>query len=138
MHVGVARADELVRGGERRLAGHQQHGQPAAEDVVHGGRRVGGADVDMHQHALAASGHQRVAGRHVRRGVLVRAADRLRHRLAALLAVGQLLDDRRMVGAEIAKEIVDADLVEAFQQEIGGRMGLRIGCRACVHGGVRG
>ena len=85
MHVGVARADQLVARGVGRLARHQQHRQPRAEQVVHRVRGVGGADVDVHQHGLAAAGHRRVAHRHVRRGVLVRAEHDVRHLLAALL-----------------------------------------------------
>ena len=75
VHVVVARAGQLAVGGERRLAGHQQHRQPAAIEVVHGVGGVGGADVDMHQHALAAAGHHGVAAGHVGGGVLMRADD---------------------------------------------------------------
>jgi hypothetical protein len=44
-----------------------------------------------------------------------------RRRFAALGAVRHLLDDRRMIGAQVAEQIVDADLVEPFEQVIGGR-----------------
>ena len=121
MHIGVARADQFVAGGVGRLARHQQHRQPGAENIVHGVGGIRRADVDMHQHALSAPGHEGKAARHVRRGVLVRAADDRRHLLAELFLVRHLLDDRGMVGAEIAEQIFDPDLVEAFEKVIRGR-----------------
>ena len=120
MHVGVARADQLVAGGVGRLARHQQHRQAAAEQVVHRVRGVGGADVDMHQHGLAAAGHRRVAHRHMRRGVLVRAEHHVRHLLAALLPLRHRLDRRRVVGAEVAEQVLDAELVQPLDEVIGG------------------
>ena len=117
MHVGVARADQLVAGRVRRLAGHQQHRQPAAEDIVHGGGGVGGADVDMHQHALAAPGHEGVARRHMGGGVLVRTGDDGRQRIAALSPVRDLLDDRRVIGAEIAEQVLDAELTQPSRKK---------------------
>ncbi len=134
MHVGVARADQFVVDRIGRLAGHQQHRQPAAEKIVHAVRGIGGADIDMDQHALAASGDQRIARRHMRGRVLVRAAHHAGHRLAAFPAMRHLVDDRRVIGAEIAEQIIDADLVEAFEQVIGrgeiGNIGLVSGLRA--------
>jgi hypothetical protein len=119
--VGVAGTNQLVVGCIGRLAGHQQHRQATAKHVVHGRCGVGGPDIDMHQYALAASRDGRVARGHVRRGVLVRATHDFRHRLAALAAMRHLFDDRRVIGAEIAEQILDADLVQAFNQIIGGR-----------------
>ena len=116
--VGVARADQFVMRGVRRLAGHQQHRQAAAIEIMHGVGGIGGADIDMHQHALAAAGDQRIAAGHVRGGILVRAAHDVRHRLAAFAAMRHLLDDRRMIGAEVTEQIVDADLLEALEQVI--------------------
>ena len=120
MHVRVARADQFPMRGVGRLAGHQQHRQPAAEKIVHGVRRVGGADIDMHEDALAAAGDQRITSGHVGGGVLVRATHDFRHRLAARAAMRHLLDDRCVVGAEITEEIIDADLFQAFEQVISG------------------
>ena len=111
MHMRVARADQFAVGRVRRLAGHQQHRQAAAIHVVHAVCGIGGTDVDVHQHTLTAPGDQRVAGGHVRRGILVRTAHDFRHFLAALAAMRHLLDDRRVIGAEITKQIFDADLV---------------------------
>ena len=111
MHVSVARTDQLVIDRIGRLTGHQQHRQTAAEQIVHAVCAIGGADIDMHQDALAAPGDQRVAGGHVRGGVLVRAAHHAGHRLAAFAAMRHLVDDRSMVGAEITEQVVDADLV---------------------------
>jgi hypothetical protein len=108
------------RCGERRLARHQQHGNAAAEQIVHRGAGVGGADVDMDQHALRLAGDERVAAGHVRGGVLVRAEDDVRQLLAALLAARHLLDDRRVVSAEVAEQMLDPNLVQAFQEIIGG------------------
>ena len=119
MNVGIARADELVVGGVRRFAGHQQNGQPAAEQVVHAVCGVGGADVDMDQDALAAPGDQRIAGRHMGGGVLVRAAHDAGHCVAAFLAMRHLVDDWSVIGSKIAKQIIDADLVQTLEQVIG-------------------
>ncbi len=58
VHVGVAGADQFVMRGVRRLARHQQHRQAAAVEIMHGVGGIGGADIDMHQHALAAAGDQ--------------------------------------------------------------------------------
>ena len=74
----------------------------------------------MDQHALAAAGHQRIAGRHVAGGILVRTAHDLGHRFAALPAVRHFFDDRRMIGAEVTKQILDADLAQALEQVISG------------------
>jgi hypothetical protein len=120
MHVGIAGADQFAARREWRLAGHQQHRDAAPEQVMHRGRGIGGADVDVHQHTLALSRHVGIAGRHMRRGVLVRAADDGRNGLAAFAPVRHLLDDRRVVGAEIAEQIVDADLGQPFEKEIRG------------------
>ena len=57
MHIGVARADELVIDGIGRLTRHQQHGQAATKQIVHAICGICGANIDMHQHALAATGH---------------------------------------------------------------------------------
>ena len=121
MNMGIARADQFAVACIGRLAGHQQHRQAAAKQVVHGRCRVGGPDIDMHQYALAASGDDRVARGHVRSSVLVRAAHDVRHRLAAPATMRHLLDDRHVIGAEIAEQILDADLVQAFNQIVGGR-----------------
>ena len=90
---------------------------------MHGIGGVGGADIDVDQHALAAAGHQRVSRRHMACGILMRTAHDLWHRFAALAAVRHFLDDRRVIGAEITKQIFDADLFEALEQIIRGREG---------------
>ena len=120
MHVSVARTDQLVAGRVGRLARHQQHRQTTAEHVVHRVRSVSRADIDVHQHGLAASGHRRVTHRHMRRCVLVRAEHHVRHLLAALVPVCQRLDRRRMVGAEVAEQVLDAEFVQALDEVIGG------------------
>ena len=139
VHVGVARADQFVVDRVGRLAGHQQHRQTAAIEVMHGVGGIGGADVDMDQHALAAAGDEGVARGHVGGGVLVRAAHHAGHRFAALLAMRHLVDDRGVVGAEIAKQIIDADLAQALEEIIGrgviGNVGVARGGRG--HGDAR-
>ena len=135
MHVGVARADQFAVGGVRRFAGHQQHRQSAAIGIVHAVGGVGGADIDVHQNALTAPGHQRIACGHVCGGVLVRTAHHFRHHLAALAAMRHLLDDRRVIGAEITEQILDADLVQAFEKIIGrGEIGnVGVAPDRCIH-----
>ena len=85
---------------------------------------VGGirrADVDVHQHTLTASGHEGESARHVCRRVLMRAADHRRQLFAEHLLVRHLLDDRRVIGTEIAEQVFDADLVEAFEKVVRSR-----------------
>ena len=53
---------------------------------------------------------------------------------AAAAPRGERLDDRRMVGAEIAEQVLDADIDEAFHEIIGSRVGLSIGTG--VHNGL--
>ncbi len=130
MHIGVARALELAARRERRLAGHQQHRDAAAEQVVHRGRGIGGADVDVHQHALAAPGHECVTGRHVGGGILVRAADDAGQRFAAAAPMRDLLDDRRMIGAEIAEQVVDPDFAQSLQEKVRRREIRLVGLRS--------
>ena len=88
---------------------------------MHGVGGVGGADVDVHQHALAAPGDKGVALGHVRRRILMRAVQYARHRLAEFLAMRHFLDDRSVIGAEIAEQILDAKFGKAFEKIIGGR-----------------
>ncbi len=82
---------------------------------------VRGADIDMDQHALAAAGDQRIARRHMGGCVLMRATHHVGHGVAAFTAVRHLVDDWRVVGSEIAEQVIDADLFQAFEQVIGGR-----------------
>src|SRR5262249_24320419 len=97
-------------------------GNAGAADVVQRHRRIGGAGIDMHHHALATAGGEEVAGRHVRRRDLVR-TDHGRWRLAAVALEGRpRLDDGRMVGAEVAEDVVAADLAQAFEKIVGRRM----------------
>ena len=101
------------------LAGHQQHRQAAAENIVHAVCGIGGADIDMDQHALTATRHQGIARGHMRRGIFVRTPHHTRHRLAAFAAMRDLIDDRGVIGSEIAEQVIDADLGQALEQEIG-------------------
>src|SRR4029450_3400758 len=70
----------------------------------------------MHHHALAAAGGEEVARRHVRRRYLVRADHGLGRLATVALEGGHRLDDRRVVGAEVAEDVVAADLGQAFEE----------------------
>jgi len=120
MHVGVAGANEFTVHGVGRPASHEQHRQPAPVHIVHGVGGIRGADIDVDEHPLTAAGHQRVARRHMAGGVLVRAAHDFGHCFAASASVCHFLDDRRVIGAEVTKQILDTDFFEAFEQIIGG------------------
>ena len=132
MHVGVARAQKLAARREGRLAGHQQHRDAGAAEIVQRHRRVGGAGIDMDHHALAAARRDGVARRHVHRGVLVRAEDGRGRRPVGALEGGHGLDQRRVIGAEVAEQIVEADLVQAFEEIVRRRVA---GLVAAVHAG---
>jgi hypothetical protein len=69
-------------------------------------------------------------------GVLVRTAHDFRQRLAAFAAMRELLDDRGVIGAEIAEQILDADLVQPFEQIISAGEIADIGIAPCrrIHG----
>ncbi len=116
VHVGVARPQKLAARGVGSAAGHQQNRDAGAADIVQGHRRIGGAGIDMHHHALAATGREEVARCHVRRRDLVRADHGLGRLSAVALEGGHRLDDRRVVGAEVAEDVVAADLGQAFEE----------------------
>ncbi len=69
---------------------------------------------------MATARHQRVAARHMNSRILVRAKNDRRHLSPDGLPRRHLFDDRRMIRSEIAKQILDADLVEAFEKIISG------------------
>ena len=85
----------------------------------------------MNQHALTTASDKGVAASHVSRGILVGAPDYFRHGRAKLPAICQFLDERRVVGSEIAEQILDTDLRQAFEEEVCGGAGPGIG--AGVH-----
>jgi len=60
-------------------------------------------EIDGHQHALTASGHECESARHVRRRVFMGTADHRRQLFAEHFLVRHLLDDRCVIGAEIAE-----------------------------------
>src|SRR6185437_7712004 len=74
--------------------------------------------------------------RHVGGGVLVRTGDDGGERVAALSPMRDLLDDRRVIGSEIAEQIFDPELAEPLQEKIGGRIGRAVGLApcSCFHG----
>src|SRR5262249_38733809 len=71
---------------------------------------------------LAAPGGDGVARRHVDRRVLVRAQHGRRKPAAVAAELRHRLDQRRMVGAEVAEQVVEADLVQAFEKVVRGRV----------------
>ena len=132
MHVGVARAQQLVARGVGRLAGHQHHRHAGAAEIVQRHRRVGGAGIDMDHHALAAPGGDGVARRHVHRRVLVRAKNGRRHLAAAAPEARHRLDQRRVVGAEVAEQVVEADLVQPLEEIMRRRMARFVAVHGCL------
>ncbi len=130
VHVGVARAQKLAARGEGRLAGHQHHRNARPAEIVQRHRRIGRSSIDMHHHALAAAGGDGIARRHVHGGVFVRAKDGSRHRAAGTPESSHRLDQRGMVGAEVAEQIVEAELVQSFEEI----MRRRVPCLIGVHG----
>ena len=128
MHVGVARAGQLPAHGVGRSSRHQQQRDAAAADVVRRHRRVRSPHVHVHHHGLPAPRHHRVAGCHVHRGVLVRAQHRRRQRAPLLAPARHLLDQRRVVGAQVAEQVLDADLVQAFEKEMRGSVETDLRC----------
>jgi hypothetical protein len=119
VHVVVARAGQLAAQREGRLARHQQHRPARAEQVVHAHRRIGGAGVHVHQHALAAAGHRRIAGGHVDGDVLVRAQHHVGLRPPFARELRHGLDQRHVVRAEIGEQVLDARFGEAVEEMVG-------------------
>ena len=122
MHVVVARPQKLAPGRVRRTPGHQQDGNTAAAKIVKRHRGIGGTGIDMDDDALAAPRGDGIACRHVHSGDLVRTKDSARRLAAVALEAGHCLDERRVIGAEVAEEVVDSDLVQAFEEIMRRRM----------------
>jgi hypothetical protein len=116
VHIGVARPFQLAEARERRRAGDQQDRHPIAEQVVHAERRIGGARVHVDQYGLALSRHLRVPAGHVDGHVLVWAQHDLRRLEAVRVEASELFDQRRMIGAEIAEQVLDIDLFEKIMR----------------------
>jgi hypothetical protein len=100
----------------RRATGEQHHREAIAKQVLDRHAGVRGAGIDMHQHGLAAPGCQRIAAGHMHRDHFVRTQDHLGMFSALLLPARHFLDQRYMIGAEIGKDVVDAEIDQAFEE----------------------
>ncbi|NBS46276.1 MAG: methyl-accepting chemotaxis protein [Betaproteobacteria bacterium] len=101
---------------KRRASGHQQHRQPRAHQVVHAHGGVGGARIHMHQHALPATGDRRITAGHVDGHVFVRAQDHAWRRPAFGFGAREFVDQRHMVGTEVAEQVFDAGFMQAVDE----------------------
>src|SRR4051794_4868077 len=70
----------------------------------------------MNEDALAAAGYQGAARCHVHRHVLVRTQHDLGCGAIEALPTSELFDNRGVIGTKIAKQIVDADLIQGFDK----------------------
>ena len=99
---------------------------------------VRGAGIDVNQHGLSASSHLGVAAGHVHGNVLVRAQDNLRRLQSIGVEPRKLLDQRGMIGTEIAEQVFDADLVQRLKKIKGGRVDGCIRNRGGEAAGIKG
>jgi len=79
---------------------------------MHTKSRICCACVNMNEHSLAAACHLGVSTRHMYRDILMRAENDLGRPEAIGFKSGQFFDQRRVIGAKVAKQIFDADLVK--------------------------
>jgi hypothetical protein len=68
----------------------------------------------MDQHRLAAACHLGVASRHMYPDILMRAEHDFGRLEAIRFKPGQFFDERRVISAEVAKQIFDTDLVKCL------------------------
>jgi len=59
--------------------------------------------------------------------ILVRTINNLRSPQALALPPGELLDQRRVISSEIAKHILDANVIQRFEQVMGRGVSARVG-----------
>ena len=116
VHIGVARARQFAVQRMGRASGKQHHRQPVAKQVLDGHAGIGGAGVDMDENRLGSSRCQRIAAGHVHRDDLVRAKDHLRMLAALALPARHLLDQGDVIGTEIGKDVVDAEVDQTFEK----------------------
>jgi hypothetical protein len=79
------------------------------------------------EHRLAATCHLGVSARHVYRDIFMRAANDFGRAKTIRFKARQFLDQWRVIGAEIAEQIFDVDLIEPLQEVMGSRMRRGIG-----------
>jgi hypothetical protein len=114
MDIGVARSLELAKTSEGRRAGNKQNWYPGSKQVVHPKGRIGRACVNMDEHRLAAACHLGVSARHVYRDILMRTENDFGRPKAVRFKPGQFFDERRVISAEVAKQIIDPDLIKSL------------------------
>ena len=128
-----ARAHTLAAHRYRGKTGDDDRRHPAACCVVDAAAQVLRAHVHVHQHHLRLAGFHGVAVCGAEGGHLVRADDDLRHFSAVHIDVRKGLDERRVVTAQVAEDVVHAQTRCFFKHapSSGGRSGF--GC-LCGHG----
>src|SRR4029077_1304810 len=76
----------------------------------------------MHAHGLRASGRERIARGHVHGDDFMRAQDHFGMLAPLLVPARQGLDQRHVIGAEIGENIFDAEIDQAFEEIMRGRV----------------
>ena len=118
-------ADPLPAGIEFRVfaighgfAGDDDHGHAGDARAVDSHRALQQAGSGMQQHALHASGRQRVAGGDVHGQRLVPAIEQPRTVLALADLLGDRFPDRRPFGAGRRQDVFDAQFPECFENRL--------------------
>ena len=129
IHKGVAGSGQFTMRCVGGPARHQHQWQAGFGNVVdaHGG--IGRSRIHVNQHPLAPAGRQRITRGHVHCCVFVRAQNGLGKGLPPLAPTRHLFNQGGMVRAQVAKQIIQAQLIEALQQMVG--CGVRWGL---IHG----
>src|SRR5579872_2936359 len=122
MHIGVARARQFAMNGERRSSDLQQYRQAVAKQVLDRHARIRRAGIDMHEHGLRLTRRKRIAGRHVHGHYLMRAQDHFGMLAPIAVPLGERLDQRHVIGAEIGENIIDAEIDQRFEEVMRGGM----------------
>jgi hypothetical protein len=68
----------------------------------------------MDEHRLAAACHLGVSARHVYRDILMRTENDFGRPKAVRFKPSQFFDERRVISAEVAKQIFDPDLIKSL------------------------
>ena len=129
IHKGVAGAGQFTMRGVGRASRHQHQGQAGFGNIVNAHAGIGGPRIHMHQHPLAPARGQGITGGHVDSCVFMRAQNRFGKSQTLLAPARHLFDQRGMVGTQIAEQIIQAQIIEALKQMMGG--GVRLGL---IHG----
>jgi hypothetical protein len=116
VYIGVARSGQFAVQRKGGASGEQHYRQPVPKQVLDRHAGIGGPGIDMHEHCLSLAGRQGIAAGHVNGDDLVRAEDHFRMLAAFAVPARDLLDQRDMIGAEIGKDIVNAEVDEPFEE----------------------